>query len=343
MIEFSLLLLCITGALAPPPLIRGGKSSLFGVRSVHTDYSRGGDSGEKFDDMLPYNNGLPLIIGIDAINISFGGLVESIQVTYRLYNGSLYTAPRHGGNKTRDVTIQLAEREYVVKIEGMSSREVVSMLTIHTTGPNSYEEKVYGPFGERQPGHEYFGLWDGYYLSLFGNAGDLLNEIGCYYLNSVYPSRFFGSNGSDSSSGRQFDENPDRFVYPPTIKITSISVHAHNSLNSLQFSYLLLNGETIQGERHGTSTGPGKTEVVNIGESEAFCGIEGDTDSNSTSITSLTIHTRSKYGIKRRHGPFGGSGPKHFTVDENLMGYWGYFGQNVSGLEFYFVGDQICQ
>ena len=92
-----------------------------GVRSIVQGQAIGGITGKPFNDMLPNrDNGLPIITGIDSINISFqaGSQIESIQVTYRLFNGTLYAAPRHGGNKTRTITIKLAKREYVVKIEG---------------------------------------------------------------------------------------------------------------------------------------------------------------------------------------------------------------------------------
>ena len=64
------------------------------------------------------------------MTFTYGKLLNSIQVTYRLSNGSLYAAPRHGTNTTSSYTLSFSPDEYVEKIEGFSSGYIVEEINV---------------------------------------------------------------------------------------------------------------------------------------------------------------------------------------------------------------------
>ncbi len=105
---------------------KNGQSSrtIVGIRPIVSSSREGGSKGKPFADKLGTLPGEidseAVIIGVDSIDVSLDTLVESIQVTYRLSNGSLYSAPRHGETRYKPVTITLAPDEFIEKIEGIT-------------------------------------------------------------------------------------------------------------------------------------------------------------------------------------------------------------------------------
>ena len=96
----------------------------------------GGSGGSAFDDK---NDN---ICGIIGLKICSGNQIDSIQVTYRLKNGSAYEAPKHGGNRGSVSSFTLADGEKLIRMEGMTSDVLVDMLTFYSNFNN-----VYGPYG----------------------------------------------------------------------------------------------------------------------------------------------------------------------------------------------------
>ena len=98
-------------------------------------------------------------------------------MTYRLADGSTYTASKHGGMGGGLSSFTLAGDESIIRIEGKTSN-VVDQVTFVTRNSIMHERR-YGPYG--QTGQNFFSF-DGYVIGFFGRAGYLLDRIGVYYL-----------------------------------------------------------------------------------------------------------------------------------------------------------------
>ena len=69
-------------------------------------------------------------------------LIDSIQVTYRLKDGSTFAAPMHGGTGGSEYSFTLASGEKLTRMEGMTNGVLIDMLTFYSNLNN-----VYGPYG----------------------------------------------------------------------------------------------------------------------------------------------------------------------------------------------------
>ena len=126
--------------------------------------SYGGTGGAAFDD----------IIGIAGMRIRSGNQVDSIQVTYRLSDGSTFEGPKHGGSGGSPKSFTLASDEKLIKVEGKTNGVLVDQVTFH-----SNKGKTYGPYG--RTGKTAFSVEGGEIIAVFGRAGNLLDNLGVYY------------------------------------------------------------------------------------------------------------------------------------------------------------------
>ena len=127
----------------------------------------GGRGGRAFDDK---NDN---IVGIIGMRIRSGNQIDSIQVTYRLKDGSIYEAPRHGGTGGSESSFTLADGEVLVRMEGMTNGVLVDMLTFYSNFNNRY-----GPYGVT--GLVPFSVEGLEIVAFFGRAGNLLDAVGVY-------------------------------------------------------------------------------------------------------------------------------------------------------------------
>ena len=127
----------------------------------------GGRGGSAFDD----NN--DNIAGIAGMRIRSGNQIDSIQVTYRLKDGSTYEAPRHGGNGGSESSFTLADGEKLIRMEGMTNGVLVDMVTFY-----SNLNKMYGPYG--RTGRTPFSVAGIEIVAFFGRAGSLLDAVGVH-------------------------------------------------------------------------------------------------------------------------------------------------------------------
>lgn len=302
---------------------------IFGIRPVNSSIPTGGAGGEAFSDLLPSGQDNSVINGVHSMTFTYSGQLESIQVTYKLSNGSLYKAPRHGGNTLPNVTITFADDEYIERITGKSSGYIVEQVYVRTVRKSKHQQIYYGPFG--QSGTGYFAM-NGFVVSFFGRAGDCVDRLGAYTLAPLQQSGFFG--GID---GLDFDENPDSFFPTPAVKVTKIFVSwSYYTGISVQLEYLLLNSMTKLGEWHGK---PGEDVlVIHVRDSEVLSSVEGTT--TQYGLESLAFITQKQDGSYIKHGPFGKSDSndsKPFSVHGYVMGFAGIAGSVLSGVRVYYI------
>ena len=134
----------------------------------------GGTGGSYFNDYDDNNN----ITGIVGMRIRAGDQIDSIQVTYRLNDGTTFTAPRHGGTGGTEFSFTLADGEKLTRMEGMTyiTGVAVNMLTFYNNLNN-----VYGPYGTI--GLRPFSVTASEIVAFFGRVGGLMDAIGVYYTN----------------------------------------------------------------------------------------------------------------------------------------------------------------
>ena len=315
-LRFFLVLIASVTALAksaPPPHVPDG------LRRVTADIV-GGSGGELFGD---YTDN---ITGVDSISISYDDNIESIQLTYRMLDGSLYKAPRHGGFFHPQFTITLAADEFIERVEGTTNGVLIDQMSITTFQPKELVRRTYGPFGKQAK--QAF-LFEGHHLALYGRCGLHLDALGSIAVYPLQKSDQFGGNDGDD-----FEESPDTFFTSPVMKITKVLVNYGDAINAIQVEYYLRDGRVKRGDVHGEPTG--KWTAVKIDDKEVLMGIKGKTNSHVSQLTFLVLTPDGKF---KKFGPFGKSGPgmQPFSVYgfRSIIGFAGNEGKYLNAIAAY--------
>ena len=280
------------------------------ARSILQSSTFGGGGGSAWDDNILTKS--PAIVGIHKVDIRHGDQVDSLQVTYRLADGSTYTAPSHGGTGGSFSSFTLASNERIVRVEGKTDSTVVDRVTFVTKNDVG-EEKKYGPFGKT--GRTPFSV-EGYIVGFFGRSGNLLDALGVYYLPQLQKSSLFGGSG-----GNAFVDPVDVNI-PPVVKVKSMKIRHSNQVNCIDVDYLLLGGGVLDGETHGGSGG--SSTIVDLADDEVIVKMAGKT--NNTLVDQFTLTTTRPDGTTATYGPLGKTGKTEFEVQGNIVGFFGRSG-----------------
>lgn len=279
----------------------------------------GGGGGHSFDDVK--NN--VRIIGIHSMIIRAGDQVDSIQVTYRLVDGSTWQAPRRGGGGGSENRIHFAADEHIYKIEGKTNNYIVDQLTFHIIDGNG-TTRINGPYG--RTGQQVFS-YEGHVVSFHGGAGSLVDRIGFYNLEhlsrTVIRTRHTGGPG-----GGAFDDIQSR---PDIVGIRSLTIRSGNQVDSIQVTYALANGLTYVAPRHG-GTG-GYSRSFSLASGEFISKVEGKT--NGQLVDQLTFTITRPDGSEIRRGPYGRTGRTPFAVDGHVIAFYGGSGSLMDRIGFY--------
>ena len=149
-------------------------------RPTKVTYIHGSEEGLAWDDIIPCYE--PVIIGIRKIDISYDSQINSIQVTYLLADGTLYTAPRRGGYGGSSSSIILGENKRIVYVAWATIGSVISHLRFFSKNSNG-TEKQHGPFGVVT---QMFFEVVGYILGFKGHSSSVLHGLGVYFLPRLY-------------------------------------------------------------------------------------------------------------------------------------------------------------
>ena len=127
------------------------------------------------------SNPWPCGVDITQIVIHHGCAIDSIQVTYKTYDGKTIVRPKHGGDGGGETVIVLDDGERIITVAGTLQSFRVQQLTF-VTQKNSGEIQIYGPYGgcSNQCGIGTF-LMHGKINSIFGRAGVYVSAIGFYF------------------------------------------------------------------------------------------------------------------------------------------------------------------
>ena len=149
------------------------------IRSNHT---LGGTCSNSFhDDKV--DSIIPPVVGISMIKINHGALLDAIQFTYRLLDGSNHTGSLIGGPGGRQTLLKLFSDEKIYSLEVTASDEVVGILSIFTRLNGSTRGN--GPYGEWYSGSSVqvsgniLGLY-GYSKAALSSGNSVVCRIGIY-------------------------------------------------------------------------------------------------------------------------------------------------------------------
>ena len=254
----------------------------------------------------------PTIVGIRHVSIFYRNQINSIQVTYLLFDGTLYNAPRHGSSIGYSVSITLNEDERFIRVEGMESASVITQL-IFISKNSSGIESTHGPFGG--PGETSFSI-GGYILGFLGYASTAVHGLKVYYLSPLTKSQeAIGGSGRASP----FDDNVDAII-PPVIGIKSINIRHGLVLDSIQCNYIQLGGSVFEGERHGGNGGNPSTVIL-----ERYAVLHRlVTKTSGTYVCQLILYTTLQNNSEV-HGPYGSwSTGGVQELSGKIIGFYGY-------------------
>ena len=126
----------------------------------------GGSGGLEFSDNLTQT------VRIVSISVRHGTVVDAIQTTWLLTDGTQIKGERHGGGGGEEAIIKFASDEHIVTIQGRSG-SLIDSLTITTN------KKAYGPYGGN--GGAPFGPIPAEGVGgFFGRFGAYLDAIGVF-------------------------------------------------------------------------------------------------------------------------------------------------------------------
>ena len=271
-------------------------------RPTEATYIVGSEKGLAWDDIMPCYE--PAITEIRKINISYDSQVNSIQVTYLLADGTLYTAPRHGSYGGSTSSFVLAKDERIVLVVAATNGSVITSLKFKSENSNGFEEQ-HGPFGEVTL--ETIEVV-GYILGFKGHSSSVLHGIAVYFLPPLIP--YDWGNCTNSS----YDDKVDTII-PPVVAINSIVIHHGSLIDSIQANYTLLGGSFHEGTHIGRPGG--ETSTVTLIDNEIINQMNGSFF--EVFLGQLSFHST----FQGTHGPYGSEMENSFDVSGNILGFFG--------------------
>ena len=267
-------------------------------------------AGLEWDDLADTRD---RIIGIRAIEIFYDTrLINSIQVTYLLDGGSESSAAKHGDSAGSRVLIRLGNNESIKVVEGSSRNNFISHLTF--TSENERGKKtVHGPYG--QPDQERFAV-NGYIMGLRGFSDNSVNGIGVYYLPPLIRSNH---TLGGTCSGTLHDDKVDSII-PPVVGISMIKIRRGYLLDSIQVTYLLLDGSLYRGSFIG-GTG-GRLTSIHLSRDEELYRIV--VSPNGDFVGRVAFYSKIHETLNRSHGPYGTYNMNTTQLSGNILGFYGY-------------------
>ena len=253
------------------------------------------------------------IIGIRAIEIFYDDRkINSIQVTYLLDGGSEGSAARHGDSAGSRVLIRLGDKERIGGVEGSSRNNSISQLTF--TSENERGTKtLHGPYG--QPSQERFAV-NGYIMGLKGFSDNSVNGIGVYYLPPLI--RCDHTLGG-RCPGTLHDDKVDSII-PPVVGISMIKIHHGYLLDSIQVTYLRLDGSLYRGSFIG-GTGGSLTSIKLCRDEELYRIVVSP---HGDFVGQVTFYSKSNETLNPPHGPYGIYNLSTTQLSGNILGFYGY-------------------
>ena len=162
-----------------------GSSSLFidrigvyGLPLINQSQAIGGDGGSVFSDELPFR--FPAVVGIHAISIWSGAIVDGIQTEYLTLDKGTVLGVLHGKGLSKNVSkITFSEGENLELVEGWLSNDptLVDRLTFTSRKADGSTVK-HGPYGELSTNNNF--TCSGNIIGFLGSAGSQIDSLGVF-------------------------------------------------------------------------------------------------------------------------------------------------------------------
>jgi hypothetical protein len=265
----------------------------------------GGRGGNAFSDSQPATGARVM-----EVRIRSGERVDSVQMVYALQDGRTVVGSRHGGGSGQLHSILLDADEYITGLAGRYG-EMIDSLRIIT---NKRESLPFGGLG----GSRNFRIdvpYQNQAVGFAGRAGIYLDAIGLTYspitlsrrrgVFTQIPTQLAQISQTSLAGGRGGSEFADRDI-PSGASIVEVNVWAGERIDAVQMVYMLPDGRSQEGARHG-GTG-GNAVTFRLDPDEYITGISGR---SGEMVDSLRIITN-----KRTSQVFGGrGGDRDFRID----------------------------
>ena len=266
--------------------------------------------GSSWDDEIVIN--MPTIIGIRRLTLSYGRQINSLQINYRLADGTEHCTPTYGNEAGQKTSVVLADDERITKIEGFASSLGITQLTV-VTARSSGTESVLGPYGSI--GETPFNV-SGYILGFRGYELESINALSVYYLPPL-----FRSPSSYGGTGRRYshDDNVNVLI-PPVVGIHNITVYAGCVIDAIQCTYKLLGRSTYRGNLIGGIGGA--PSYIHFGEGDVLYQMRLSTAGEFLDHLDLYVNRSATYS--ERFGTYGIPANRSFNIVGAILGFYGY-------------------
>ncbi len=236
-------------------LLLGVVALCVGQESSQTDIY-GGTGGNSFSETMLQAGGR-----IVEVHVFSGDWVDAIQLWYELPEGKTIFGQRFGGPNGKESVFRLDRDEYIMGISGRYG-DYLDSISIQT---NKRTSPRFGGSGGRrdyridtQSGFQAVGI--------AGRGAKYLDAIGLIVapIARRMDTQIYGGRGGSAFSDRDIPEGA---------RISEIRIQSADVVDSVQFVYILRDGRTQEGPRHG-GTG-GRTSVFRLDRDEYITGITG--------------------------------------------------------------------
>jgi hypothetical protein len=287
----------------------------------------GGSGGANFSDPEPATGARVL-----EVQVRSGEYVDSVQMVYALRDNRTVAGPRRGGSGGTLSVFHLDADEYIIGISGRAGTYIdsISFQTNKRTSPlfggngGDREYRIDIPAGNQAVGFT-------------GRMGRYLDAVGLNYaprrrgiFSSILgsPQREDETGIAGGTGGTPFG---DRDI-PAGARIVEVRVQAGEWVDAVQAVFMLSDGRTVQGTRHGGSGG--NVGVFRLDRDEYVIGLSGRCGER---IDSLRIQTN-----KRTSQVFGGrGGSQDYRIDvpagNQAVGFTGRSGQYLDAIGLIFA------
>ena len=172
-------------------------------------------------------------------------------------------------------------------------------------------------------------------MGFHGRSGDDLDNVGVYAIELVKKSQLYGVPAGNTIA-YPFSDNID-WPVPAVVGISKVRIWHSNYFNALQVEYLLLDGSTLLGKKHGGKY-PGNLTTIKLKKGEQIIQVSGKMDATYfTYLNQISFITRDRRGVCTKYGPFGIVGGNEFEFSGNVYGFYGTISGNVYGIGFYYI------
>ena len=143
-------------------------------------------------------------------------------------------------------------------------------------------------------------------------------------MSSPIKSDQFGGSG-----GRPFDDYTEK---SGIVGVKSVQIRHGNQVDMIDITYNLSGGGTLNGGKHG-GTG-GSLSSFSLEEGDYISKIDGKT--NDVLVDQITFTVTTSTGRKVVHGPYGKTGKKAFSVQGQIVAFFGRSGNLLDAVGVYY-------